>query len=95
MTKEEIYEFIAHQKTSLVFSVEEDGYPTTRALIQLVRIEENKIWFATYTSSRKVRHYRANPKTCIYFYVKGRNFRGVESKETMEVCANQVIKGRA
>lgn len=92
MTKEGIYEFIARQKTSLISSVGEDGYPATRALIQPVLIEENVIWFATYTSSRKVRHYRANPKACVYFYEKGRNFQGVELKGTMEVCTDQLTK---
>lgn len=78
MTKEGIYEFIARQRTSLISSVGEDGYPATRALIQPVLIEENVIWFATYTSSRKVRHYRNNPKACVHFYEKGRNFQGAE-----------------
>lgn len=80
MTKEGIYEFIARQKTSILSSVGEDGYPAIRALIQPVLIEENVIWFATYTSSRKVRHYRVNPKACVYFYEKGRNFQGAEIK---------------
>lgn len=35
MTKEEIYELIVPQKTSIVSSVGEDGYPATRALIGL------------------------------------------------------------
>lgn len=94
MTKEGIYEFIARQKTSIISSVGEDGYPATRALIQPVLIEENVIWFATYTSSRKVRHYRAEPKACVYFYEKGRNFQGVEIKGTMEVCTDQQTKER-
>lgn len=94
MTKEGIYEFIARQKTSILSSVGEDGYPATRALIQPVLIEENVIWFATYTSSRKVRHYRANPKACVYFYEKGRNFQGVEIKGTMEVCTDPATKER-
>lgn len=71
MTKEGIYEFIARQKTSIISSVGEDGYPATRALIQPVLIEGNDIYFATYTSSRKAAHYRANPKACVYFYKKG------------------------
>lgn len=94
MTKEEIYEFIARQKTSIISSVSEDGYPATRALIQPALIGENVIWFATYTSSRKVRHYRANPKACVYFYENGRNFQGVEIKGTMEVCNDQATKER-
>lgn len=40
MTKEGIYEFIARQKTSIISSVGEDGYPAARALIQPVLIEE-------------------------------------------------------
>lgn len=92
MTKEGIYEFIARQKTSILSSVGEDGYPATRALIQPVLIEENVIWFATYTSSRKVRHYRANPKACVYFYEKRRNFQGAELKGTMEVCTDAATK---
>ncbi len=94
MTKELLYEFISRQKTSIFSSVGEDGYPATRALIQPVCIEENVIWFATYTSSRKVRHYRCNPKACVYFYEKGRRFQGAELKGTMEVCTDPATKAR-
>lgn len=94
MTKEGIYEFIARQKTSLISSVDEEGYPATRALIQPVLIEGNDIYFASYTSSRKVRHYRNNSKACVYFYEKGRNFQGVEIKGNMEVCIDATTKER-
>lgn len=94
MTREQIYEFIARQKTSLISSVDEEGYPATRALIQPVLIDGNDIYFATYTSSRKVRHYRNNPKACVYFYEKGRNFQGAEIKGVMEVCTDQETKQR-
>lgn len=94
MNKDGIYEFIARQKTSLISSVDENGYPATRALIQPVRIDGNDIYFATYTSSRKVRHYRSNPKSCVYFYEKGRNFQGVEIKGNMEVLTDQTVKER-
>lgn len=94
MTREQIYEFIARQKTSLISSVDEEGYPATRALIQPVLIDGNDIYFATYTSSRKVRHYQNNPKACVYFYEKGRNFQGAEIKGTMEVCTDQATRQR-
>ena len=80
MTKEGIYDFISKQKTSIISSIGEDGYPATRALIQPVLIEENVIWFATYTSSRKVKHYQKNPKACVYFYEKVAIFRGLKLK---------------
>ena len=94
MTKEGIYEFIARQKTSIISSVGEDGYPATRALIQPVLIEGNDIYFATYTSSRKAAHYRANPKACVYFYEKGRSFSGVEIKGEMTVLTDAPTKQR-
>lgn len=94
MTKEGIYEFIARQKTSMISSVDEEGYPATRALIQPVLVDANDIYFATYTSSRKVRHYRNNPKACVYFFEKGRNFQGVEIKGHMTVCTDQPTKAR-
>lgn len=94
MTKEGIYEFIARQKTSIISSVGEDGYPATRALVQPVLIDGNDIYFASYTSSRKVAHYRANSKACVYFYEKGRDFQGVEIKGEMLVCTDQETKSR-
>lgn len=94
MTKENIYEFIARQKTSIISSVDENGYPATRALIEPVLVDGNDIYFATYTSSRKVSHYRNNSKACVYFFEKGRNFQGVEIKGNMEVLTDTATKER-
>ena len=94
MTKEGIYEFIARQRTSVISSVSEDGYPATRALIQPVLVDGNDIYFATYTSSRKVNHYCNNSKACVYFFEKGRNFQGVEIKGNMVVLTDQPTKER-
>ncbi len=94
MTEEGIYEFIARQKTSVISSVGEDGYPATRALIQPLLIDGNDIYFATYTSSRKVAHYRANSKACVYFSEKGRSFSGVEIKGDMTVLTDRPTKQR-
>ena len=92
VTREQIYDFIARQKTSLISSVDEDGYPATRALIQPVLNYGNDIYFAAYTASRKVRHYRNNPKACVYFFEKGRDFARFASKGTMQVCTDQPTK---
>lgn len=94
MTKEEIIEFIKKQKTSIISSVDELGYPWTRALIQPRYIDNDNIYFATYTSSNKVKHYLHNNKACIYFYAKGKNFEGVMIKGTMEVVTDQKIKNK-
>ena len=94
MTKKEIIEFISKQRTSIISSVDEEGYPATRALIEPVLIDGNDIYFATYTSSRKVTHYHNNSKACVYFYEKGRAFKGVEIKGNMLVLTNQETKDK-
>lgn len=94
MTKEGIYEFIRRQRTAFISSAGADGYPATRALIQPVLIRGNDMYFATYTSSRKVAHYRQNSKAYVYFYEKGRSFAGVEIKGDMVVLTDQPTKDR-
>lgn len=94
MNKQSIYDYISRQRTSLISSVDENGYPATRALIQPVLIDGNDIYFATYTSSRKVRHYRNNPKACVYFFSKGQSFQGVEIRGEMLVMTDQPTKSR-
>lgn len=94
MTREQIFEFIKKQNTSIISSVDNAGYPWTRALIGARYIEDNYIYFATYTSSNKVSHYRNNSKACIYFYEKGKNFQGVMIKGVMEVLTDPKNKER-
>lgn len=94
MTKEGIIEFIKRQKTSILSSVDEDGYPWSRALIQPRFIDGNDIYFATYSSSNKVKHYRNNSKASVYFFEKGKDFQGVMIKGTMEVLTDQETKDR-
>ena len=74
--------------------MDEKGYPATRALIQPVLIDGDDIYFATYASSRKVAHYRNNPKACVYFYSKGQSFQGAEIKGEMQVLTDQATKSQ-
>lgn len=92
MTKEEIFEFIKKQRTSIISSVDEDGYPWSRALIQPRYIEGNSIYFASYTSSNKVKHYKNNSKASVYFFEKGRNYQGVMIKGNMEIINDYKVK---
>lgn len=94
ITREKIIEFIKKQQTSIISSIDEDGYPWTRALVKPRHIEENNIYFATYTSSNKVKHYQNNSKASIYFYEKGNNYQGVMIKGTMEVLTDQETKDK-
>ena len=57
MTKEKLFEFIKKQKTAFISSVDEQGYPVTRAMLAPREIDGNDIYFSTNTSSKKVKQY--------------------------------------
>lgn len=93
MKKEELYDFIKKQKTAFLSSVDESGFPLTRAMLMPRRIEGNTFYFSTNTSSKKVKQFLANPKACIYFYKKKRfKYQGLAIQGTVEVCIDQETK---
>lgn len=47
MTKEELFEFIKKQKTAFISSVDEQGYPITRAMLCSREFDGNDIYFST------------------------------------------------
>jgi len=77
---------------SIISSVNEAGFPNTKAMLPPRRREGIKqFYFTTNTSSMRVKQYTANPKSCIYFFDK-RFFRGVMLKGTMEVLHDSKTK---
>lgn len=83
---------IDKQKFSLISSVDEDGFPNTKAMLPPRRRDGIKyFYFTTNTSSMRVQQYRANPKACLYF-CDPRFFRGVMLKGTMEVLEDAASK---
>jgi general stress protein 26 len=83
---------IDHQSVAIISSVDEQGWPNTKAMLPPRKRDGIKtFYFTTNTSSMRVRHYRANPKACIYFYDK-RFFRGVELVGEMEVLEDAAHK---
>jgi len=50
MTKEKIFEFIKKQKVAFISSVDEKGYPVTRAMLSPREIDGNDIYFSTNTN---------------------------------------------
>lgn len=69
MDKENIEHFIDTAKNSLISTIDEDGYPVTRAMLE-VRVREglNKLYFSTNTSSNKVKEIQKNSKGSVYFF---------------------------
>ncbi|MDR2173868.1 MAG: pyridoxamine 5'-phosphate oxidase family protein [Burkholderiales bacterium] len=83
---------IDHQSVSIISSVDNEGFPNTKAMLPPRKREGIKVfWFTTNTSSMRVSQYRSNSKACIYFFDK-RFFRGVMLKGTVEVMEDAETK---
>ena len=83
---------IDKQKTAYLSSVDEQGFPNTKAMLA-PRLREGikTFYFTTNTSSRRTAHFRENPKACIYFCDR-RFFRGVMLRGTVEVLEDPAAK---
>ena len=83
---------IDKQSVSFISSVDEKGFPNTKAMLPPRKREGIKVfYFTTNTSSMRVKQYRKNDKACIYFCDK-RFFRGVMLIGKMEVLEDAVSK---
>jgi len=83
---------IEKQSTAFISSVDEEGFPNTKAMLPPRKREGIKtFYFTTNTSSMRVSQYRENPRACLYFCDK-RFFRGVMLKGMMEVLENSDAK---
>lgn len=93
MTTEQIFEFVKEQKTAMISSVDENGFPNTKAMLAPRKIDGNDFYFTTNTSSMRVAQYSANEKACVYFYKRGRfSYIGVMLVGTMKVLTEQSVK---
>lgn len=83
---------IDNQKICYISSIDSDGFPNTKAMLQPRKREGvTIIYFSTNTSSLKVASFRNNPKACVYFCDK-RFYRGVMLKGTIEVLEDPPSK---
>ena len=94
MNQNKIKRFIDKQKVAFICSVDDDGFPNTKAMLKpRKRIGLKEFYFSTNTSSMRVAQYRKNPKASIYFYHKGLiKYVGVMLKGKMEVLTDQKTK---
>lgn len=83
---------IDKQKTAFIGSIDAEGFPTIKAMLQPRKREGIKhIYLTTNTSSMRVAQYRANNHACIYFCNR-RFFKGVMLQGTMEVLTDSASK---
>ena len=94
MNQNKIKRFIDKQKVAFICSVDDDGFPNTKAMLKpRKRIGLKEFYFSTNTSSMRVAQYRKNQKASIYFYHKGLiKYIGVMLKGKMEVLTDQKTK---
>ncbi len=75
-----------------ISSVDEEGFPCTKAMLAPRKREGIKtFYFTTNTFSLRVAHYRANPKASIYFCDE-KGFKGMMLRGTMEVLTDAASK---
>lgn len=79
-------------KTAFVGSIDKEGFPNIKAMLQPRKREGIKsFFFTTNTSSMRVRQFLDNDKACIYF-CDNRFFRGAMLRGKMEVLTDAVSK---
>ncbi len=83
---------IDKQGVSFISSLDDEGFPNTKAMLPpRKRVGIKTFYFSTNTSSMRVKQFQENPKACIYFCDK-RFFRGVMLRGTMEVLEDAASK---
>ncbi len=79
-------------KIAFIGSIDEQGYPNVKAMLQPRKREGIKVFcFTTNTSSMRVNQYIQNDKACIYF-CDNRFSRGAMLRGTMEILTDSASK---
>lgn len=85
-------QLVSNQNIAFISSIDEDGFPNTKAMLAPRKIDELKtFYFTTNTSSRRVSQFRKNPKACIYF-CDATSFKGVMFIGSIEVLEDNESK---
>ncbi len=64
----EIIELVNESEDIIIGSVDEQGYPTAKAMMKLVHEGLQTFYFSTFTAAIRTQQYRKNSKACLYFY---------------------------
>ena len=90
--KELIAQMADKQPIAYISSVDQEGFPWTKAMLKPRKREGIKtFYFTTNTFSIRVAQYKANPKASIYF-CDAKGFKGMMLRGTMEVLTDAKSK---
>lgn len=91
-TEKTIGDLIDRSNATIISSIDEDGFPNTKAMLPpRKRTGIKEIYLTTNTSSMRVKQYLSNPNACVYFY-DNRYFKGVMMKGKMEILQDAKSK---
>ncbi|MCI8482955.1 MAG: pyridoxamine 5'-phosphate oxidase family protein [Lachnospiraceae bacterium] len=91
--REHIYDFIQKQRVAFIASIDEEGFPTMKAMFVPRKIEGDNFYFAANASSLRTQQFLKNPKASIYFCSNGRfRYEGLMLTGTMEVLKDFATK---
>ncbi|WP_462428156.1 pyridoxamine 5'-phosphate oxidase family protein [Fusobacterium varium] len=91
-TEKTLGNLIEKQGITYISSIDEDGFPNTKAMLPPRKREGIKVfYFTTNTSSMRVKQYKTDSKACIYFCDR-RFFRGIMLKGKMEILEDNLSK---
>lgn len=89
--KEKVEALIENAATTIISSVDEEGYPSVKAIYPpRKRDGYRQLYFLTKTSSMRVQHYAKNPKASVYFYDEASK-EGLMLKGAMENLYDQAL----
>lgn len=90
--EETIGSIIDSQSVAFIGSIDQEGFPNTKAMLAPRKREGIKVfYFTTQTSSMRVGQYKDQPKACVYF-CDDKNFKGVMLTGFMEVLEDRTHK---
>lgn len=61
----EIMELVERAKAAIVCSVDADGHPKAKAMLNLQRDCLKTFWFSTNVSAKRTSQFKANPNACV------------------------------
>jgi general stress protein 26 len=92
LSTETMEKIIDNCRTSIISSIDADGFPNTKAMLPpRKRTGLKEFYFSTNTSSQRVLQYKANRKACLYFFDPNK-FLGIMIVGQMEVKLDQETK---
>lgn len=91
--KKALLALIDKSEVAFISSIDNDGYPTIKAMLALHHDDMMNHYFSTHLTTRRVAHYKNNPKASIYYCDTNDNgYTGLLLTGTVEICTDNYHK---